>query len=155
MSVLLNKIDTVPISGSNFDTQFIQWLLVLVDTLNQDIQDIQDSFNLLTAPNTAILTEAVTLTSGSPSFTVVNGALYRVGENVVGNGIPYQSIITAININTITISQNATINGASSLAFVPAIGAIGNGIVLYDTTQNVYVGMQNGILVKFTTTSYP
>ena len=30
-----------------------------------------------------------------------------------------------------------------------------NGVLLYDTTNNEYVGQQGGVLVKFTTTSYP
>lgn len=34
-------------------------------------------------------------------------------------------------------------------------GYLGNGILLYDNTNNVYVGMESGSLVKFTTTSYP
>lgn len=32
---------------------------------------------------------------------------------------------------------------------------ITNGVLLYDTTNNVYVGMQSGSLVKFTTSAYP
>jgi len=34
-------------------------------------------------------------------------------------------------------------------------GQLTNGIILYDTTNNVYVGMQSGTLIKFTTTPYP
>lgn len=34
-------------------------------------------------------------------------------------------------------------------------GALTNGVLLYDTTNNVYVGMQSGALVQFTTASYP
>jgi len=30
-----------------------------------------------------------------------------------------------------------------------------DGTIIYDSTNNVYVGQQNGALVKFTTTSYP
>ena len=32
---------------------------------------------------------------------------------------------------------------------------LNNGVLLYDTTNNVYVGKISGSLVKFTTTSYP
>ena len=32
---------------------------------------------------------------------------------------------------------------------------LSNGILLYDSTNNLYVGMQAGSLVKFTTTAYP
>lgn len=34
-------------------------------------------------------------------------------------------------------------------------GELSNGILLYDTVLDEYVGMQAGALVKFTTTSYP
>ena len=156
MPLFLDRIDSAPIMNVDFDPQFLQWLWVLVDSLNEDINDIQNAFNFLTALNVALLTESVTLTSGSPSFTVTNGALYSVGDNVIGNGIPAASNIKTIVGNSITIDNNATINGASTLTFIPIQGAaVSNGILLYDTTTNVYVGMQNGALVKFTTTAYP
>lgn len=34
-------------------------------------------------------------------------------------------------------------------------GLLGNGVLLYDTDNDVYVGRQAGSLVKFTTTPYP
>ena len=34
-------------------------------------------------------------------------------------------------------------------------GLLIDGTVIYDSTNNVYVGQQSGALVKFTTTSYP
>ena len=98
MSLLLDRIDTSPIANNSFDPNFfLQWLWVLVDTLNEDISDIQDGINFFTAMNQT----AVEIAAG---FTA---------------------------------------------------GDYGNGILLYDTTNNVYVGMQNGALVKFTTTAYP
>lgn len=97
MALFLDRIDSAPIVSQNFDPQFLQWLWVLIDTLNETIGDIQDSFNFLTAPNLT----AVQIAAG---FTA---------------------------------------------------GDYGNGILLYDTTNKVYVGMQNGALVKFTTTAYP
>ena len=36
-----------------------------------------------------------------------------------------------------------------------ADGFLTNGMLLYDSVLNVYVGVLNGALVKFTTTSYP
>lgn len=155
MALFLDRIDSAPIINSDFDTQFLQWLWVLVDSLNENINDIQNAINVLTAPNLAILTESVTLTSGSPSFTVADGSLYNINDNVIGSGIPSNAIIISIVGNVITISADATTNGASTLAFIPLVGDIGNGILLYDTTNNVYVGMQNGSLVQFTTAAYP
>lgn len=155
MALFLDRIDSAPIVNKDFDAQFLQWLWVLVDTLNEDIDSIQNSFNLLTAPNLALLTETVTLIVGSPSFTVADGTLYNVGDNVIGNGIPANATILSIVGNVVTLTENATINGASALTFVPSDGNIGNGILLYDTTNNVYVGMQSGALVQFTTSAYP
>jgi hypothetical protein len=156
MSLFLDRIDSAPIVSGDFDPQFLQWLWVLIDTLNETIGDVQNAFNYLTAPGYAMLTETVTLTSGLPTFTVVDGSLYNVGDNVIGNGIPDNTNILSITLNTITLDSNATITGSSVLVFIPTNGVgVTNGIVLYDTTTNVYVGMQNGALVQFTTTAYP
>ncbi len=155
MPIFLDRIDSAPIMNVDFDPQFLQWVWVLVDSLNEDINDIQNAFNALTAPNLAVLNETVTLTSGSPSFTVANGALYAIGSNVIGNGILLGSTISSKAGNLITINSNATINGASLLAFIPTDLELGNGVFIYDTTTNEYLGIKNGALVKFTTTAYP
>ncbi len=155
MSIFLDRIDAAPIINSDFDMQFLQWLWVLVDALNENLSDIQNAINLLTAPNLALLTETVTLVMGDPSFTVVDGSLYSVDDNVVGNGIPMNSAILSIVGNLVTLTADATINGASALTFIPTDGTIGNGIFLYDTTNGVYVGMQNDALVQFDTSAYP
>lgn len=97
MALFLDRIDSAPIVNSDFDAQFLQWLWVLVDVLNENITDIQTSFNLLHAM----------------SYTAIE--------------------IAAMNTS----------------------GTLTNGVLLYDTTNNVYVGKQSGALVKFTTTAYP
>ncbi len=97
MPIFLDRIDSAPIANTDFDMEFRQWIWVLVDSLNQDISDIQDSFNLLTA-------------------------------------------------QSYTSAEIATMFGAGDLT---------NGMILYDSTLNEYVGMQSGALVKFTTTPYP
>lgn len=97
MPLFLDRIDSAPIMNGDLDPQFLQWLWVLVDSLNEDINDIQNAFNFLTATN------------------------YTAAQ------------ITAMNV----------------------AGLLGNGVLMYDTTNNVYVGKQNGALVKFTTTAYP
>jgi hypothetical protein len=61
--------------------------------------------------------ETVTLTAISPTFTVTDGTLYNIGDGVSGGGIPLLTVITNIVGNTITISMNATISGASVLTF--------------------------------------
>lgn len=98
MAIFLDRIDAVPESNTEqLDPQFMQWLWVLVDTLNENLTDIQSSFNLITL-------------SG---YT--------------------QTEITDMNI----------------------AGELSNGVILYDTTNNIYVGRQGGVLVKFTVLAYP
>ena len=98
MTVSLDKIDSAPIaSNTEFDPQFLQWLWVLVDSLNENLVAIETAFNLLQASS------------------------YTQAE--------------------ITSMQTA--------------GQLSNGVILYDTTNDLYVGRRAGSLVKFTTTAYP
>lgn len=97
MTIFLDRIDAAPIANSAFDPQFLQWIWVLVDSLNENIGDIQNAFNLLTAM----------------SYT--------------------QTQITDMD----------------------SAGQLSDGVLLYDSDNNVYVGRENGSLVKFTTTAYP
>lgn len=96
-TIFLDRIDAAPVLGSQFEYPFATWLAVLVNVLNENIQDIQNAFNLLQARG-------------------------------------YTSV---------------------EIAAMMMAGTILNGMILYDTTLNVYVGMQNGALVKFTTSAYP
>ena len=97
MTIFLDRIDAVPLQGEEFSFEYNSWVAVLVDTLNENLADIQSTINLF----------------GGQSYT-------------------------ATEINDLFTA-----------------GALVNGIFLYDTTNNVYVGMQSGSLVKFTTTAYP
>ena len=97
MAVFLDRIDAAPIANSEFDMQFLQWLWVLVDSLNENLSDIQTALNFL----------------------------------------------TAVNYTAIDIAQ------------LEDDGLLGDGVLLYDITANVYVGKQNGALVQFTTIAYP
>jgi microcystin-dependent protein len=97
--------------------------------------------------------ETVTLTMGTPTFNVANGALYAVGLPVEGNGIPNGTTIITISTNTITLSANATVTGANQLRFftvgngdgsttfnLPSLaGAVlaGSGGTLFSTTKGV------------------
>ncbi len=66
---------------------------------------------------TGTLSESVTLTTGSDTFTVVDGSIYAVGMVVTGNGIlPFTTIFSIVD-ELITISSNATITGLSTLTF--------------------------------------
>jgi hypothetical protein len=97
MTIFLDRIDSVPVLNVEIDKQLMSWLAVLVDSLNEDIADIESDFNLLTAQ----------------SYTAAQ----------------------------ITAMQTA--------------GTLVDGVLLYDTTGNVYVGRISGALVKFTTAAWP
>ncbi len=97
MTIFLDRVDSVPVINSGIDTQLMQWMAVLVDSLNEDIADIESAFNLLT----------------SQSYTAVE------------------------------------------IAAMAAAGDLVDGVMLYDSTGNVYVGRISGALVKFTTTPWP
>lgn len=108
MAVLLDRVDSSPVLtgdkvseennlSNKFDTQFLQWIWVLVEFINQGFSDIETAFNFLSAPH----------------FT-----------------------------------QNEIIDIIDS-------DEVDNGVIVYDTTNNIYVGKINGSLVQFSTTSYP
>jgi hypothetical protein len=56
--------------------------------------------------------ETVTLVAASPSFTVADGTIYSVGDGVSGGGIPLGTKILTIVGNVVTMTLNATLNGA-------------------------------------------
>lgn len=96
-TIFLDRIDAAPVLTDVFEYPFASWLAVLVNVLNENIQDIQNAFNLL---------EAIGYTS-------------------------------------------------AEIASMFAAGDLVNGVLLYDTDLDEYVGMQAGALVKFTTSAYP
>ena len=63
--------------------------------------------------------ESVTLTSGNDTFTVSSVEYLFVDQLVTGDGIPSNTYITSINStnNEITISNNASLSGSSTLTF--------------------------------------
>lgn len=61
--------------------------------------------------------ETCTLTAISPSFNVVDGSIYSVGDGVSGGGIPTGAKILSIVGNVVTMTLNATLTGASVLTF--------------------------------------
>lgn len=95
--LFLDRIDSAPIANSEFDPQFLQWIWVLVDSLNENLGDIENSINIPTAT----------------SYT------------------------------------------AAQIAAMQTAGALIDGIFLYDSTNNEYVGRISGTLVSFTTGAYP
>lgn len=66
--------------------------------------------------------EIVTLTSGLPTFTVLNGTIYSVGDLLSGTGIPINTVILSIVGNTITMTNNASSSGSVQVTFSHYIG---------------------------------
>lgn len=87
--------------------------------INNDIHTIRFVDN--NYPTDTSVFEMVTLTMGSPIFTVLDGTLYSIGDVVTGNGIPALTTIFSIDGNIITITNDATINGQSTLEFIQPI----------------------------------
>jgi hypothetical protein len=85
--------------------------------------------------------EMVTLNS-STSFTVANGAIYRIGMPVEGTGIPASTTVSNVSGNTITISNAATITGSSTVRFFAAGNGDGSTTFnVYDTRDYVVAGL--------------
>ncbi len=63
------------------------------------------------------ITESVTLTNTSPTFTVVSNANYHIGMAIEGTGVQAGTTITNIVGTTITMSLAATATGASTVRF--------------------------------------
>jgi len=72
-------------------------------------------------PTDTIARELVTLTLNSPSFSVVDGTLYNIGDQVTGNGIPPLSVIVSIDGNLITLNNLSTLTGPSTLQFIQPV----------------------------------
>ncbi len=70
MTLFLERVDTAPINGNNFDLQFLQWLWVLVDTLNEDL-------NLIEAAvlSETLVTDITQLVEGNSLYIPTNVAL--------------------------------------------------------------------------------
>lgn len=94
MTVFLERVDSVPVVNVDLPMPLLQWMAVLVDSLNEALAEIQDNINLNTAQS------------------------YTAAE-------------------------------------IAALTNLPDGVILYDTTNNEYVGKVSGSLVKFTVTPYP
>lgn len=72
-----------------------------------------------------------------------------------------QVLVDTLNSSIEEIEYHINVNGAQSYtqAEIAALNAsqagLPNGVILYDTTNNCYVGKENGVLVRLTTSAYP
>ena len=74
-------------------------------------------------PGSPSISLSSTLASGSATVTVPSTSNLSVGYGVTGTGIAAGTTISQINtsLSQVTLSQNATANGAESLVFTPTI----------------------------------
>jgi hypothetical protein len=79
MAIFLDRIDAVPVLKTEFPFEYTSWVTNLVDTLNIDLQNIQDALNLfdngLIAPSftdVQIAAMAATLPDGIILYDNVN-----------------------------------------------------------------------------------
>lgn len=70
---------------------------------------------------TTTQTVVATLTSGLPTFSVVNPSLYNIGDLVTGTGILANTFVADIVSNVITMSTNAFISGPQTVTFTHEI----------------------------------
>ncbi len=121
MSLLLDKVDAAPVFQNNFTVQFDQWISNLVDTLNEDISDINSvvmSVNVVSAItqtvelNSRYIPTNVALTTFQLPVTAPVGA--RV--TIAGQGAGGWVILTAAGqtIQLAAVPATAAVSVASS-----------------------------------------
>lgn len=95
----------------------------------------------------AIFLDRVDSFTPSTGFTFEFASWLAVTIDTINESL--ETIQDALNLLT---AQTYT---PVQIATLFANGDLTNGVILYDSVNNVYVGMENGALVKFTTTAYP
>lgn len=70
MSIILERIDPVPLEADNFSVEFSSWLSVLSDSLNALIQQLEEYINLPYAPSLTTV-QITALPSTTPNGTLI------------------------------------------------------------------------------------
>jgi hypothetical protein len=97
----LDRIDSAPILYSDFDTEFMQWIWVLIDSLNENLFDLENA--VMSATSVSGTTQAVSINTryvptNSSLTTFQLPAMAQVGARVTiaGQGSGGWSLLTAI-----------------------------------------------------------
>ncbi len=124
MTLFLDRVDSVPIIGIEMDTQFLQWHWVLVDTLNEDISDIQSaimSSNVVTgiAQTVEINSRYIPTNVALTTFQLPANAAVGTRVTIAGQGAGGWILLTDLTsgLQTIEIGDvgmSATTSVASS-----------------------------------------
>lgn len=118
--LVLDRVDTVPLSDKSFDSQFSQWLSVLVDTLNEIITDIQNSISSVTLLTdvtqvgeiNSIYIPSSALTSPPTSISLPVGAVAGSKLLIAGQS-PGGWVLTIDAAQTVYIASTGAIATAS------------------------------------------
>jgi hypothetical protein len=105
MSLNLDRIDSAPITNSTFPAEFLQWIWVLIDSLNENIADIEGAALSTTViqPSTLAFTQTVEVNS-----------LY----------IPTNTLVTTFQLPVMCVPGNrVTIAGQGSGGWIMLTGA--------------------------------
>ncbi len=121
MAVFLDRIDAAPVINLDFDPQFLQWIWVLVDSLNENLNDLQSvvmSTNVVTTvtedvevnsryiPTNALLT----------TFQLPDRAVVGTRVTIAGQGLGGWVLLTGAGqtIELAAVPDTATTSVASS-----------------------------------------
>ena len=90
---------------------------------------------------------------------VNNVPLYDKDESNTDMGRWLLTVVDSLNttigeIET-TLNANVVVKSFTQVEITNMAASLVDGVLLYDTTNNVYVGRENGALRQFTTSSWP
>lgn len=121
MAIFLDRVDAAPISNSDFPFAFNQWISVLVDTLNENIADIQGaigSTSVVTLTTQAVDVNSTYIPTNVGLTTFQLPALAPVGSRVTiaGEGAGGWILLTGAGqtIELPAVPASAAVSVASS-----------------------------------------
>ncbi len=128
MALQLDKIDSAPILGTGMPFEFMQWIWVLIDSLNENIDDLEgivSSFTAIEAPAIpAVVNQVVDINSvyvpTNPTPNITNftlPAVVDVGTRVEidGQGSGGWSLLTAVGQTIqLPITSSTAVTSVSS-----------------------------------------
>jgi hypothetical protein len=146
MTVVLDRIDSVPILNSDTDTQLLQWFWVLVDTLNENLSDIQDAIMSVNITPSDVIAQNVDVNSRNiptgAALTVYQlPDTFEAGERVTvaGQGAGGWRLLTGsgqtIQISSVPATANTSVSSANRYDSIELIGVLANTTWISLSTQ--------------------
>jgi hypothetical protein len=125
----LNINISTTLKSASINSDFNIGVFEIPDLINFELgTSIEVEYNNKILAGYTSTSEIVTLSSGNDTFTVTSTEFLYVNQLVSGDGIPNDTYITSIDssINEITISNDASLSGNSTLTFSAFIIIKGN-----------------------------